>query len=101
MAGVRIVVIFRVKPGKEAALLEGIRAVKRHLDRVGESLTVVRQVSGPQPGSIAAVGQCSDWNHFAKVQSDPDFAKLLDGFRSDANPAWESITVAINEEITL
>jgi hypothetical protein len=101
MAAVRVVVNFRVKPGKEADLLEGIRAVKKHLDRLGESLTVVRQVSGPEPGNIVAVGQCSGWDHFAKVQSDTEFAKLLQGLRSDTNPAWESMTVAVNEEVAL
>jgi hypothetical protein len=101
MAAVRIVVNFRVKPGKEADLLEGIRAVKKHLDRLGESLTVVRQVSGPEPGNIVAVGQCSGWDHFAKVQSDPELAKLLQDLRSDTSPAWEAMSVAVNEEIVL
>jgi hypothetical protein len=87
MASVRIVVNFRVKPGTEADLLEGIRAIKKHLDRLGESLTVVRQVSGPEPGNIVAVGQCSGWDHFAKVQSDPDLTKLLQDFAQRYEPS--------------
>jgi hypothetical protein len=101
MAAVRVVVNFRVKQGKEADLLEGIRAVKKHLDRLGEGLTVVRQVFGPEAGNIVAVGQCSGWDHFARVQSDPEFAKLLQGMRSDTNPPWEVIIASVSEEVAL
>jgi hypothetical protein len=90
-----------VKPGKEADLLESIKAVKKHLDRLGEHITVVRQVSGLEPGNIAVVAQCSDGNHFARVQSDPELAKFLEGLRSVTNPAWESFSVLVNEEIAL
>ena len=42
MATVRVVVNFRVKPGKEPDLLEGLRAVKKHHDRLGAGMFVVR-----------------------------------------------------------
>jgi hypothetical protein len=101
MATVRVVVNFRVKPGKEPDLLEGLRAVKKHQDRSGAGMFVVRQAFGPEAGNVAAVGQYSGWEAFAKVHSDPEFAQLLAKMRSDANPAWEALAAAVNEEVTL
>jgi hypothetical protein len=101
MAAVRVVVNFRVKPGKEADLLEGLRAVKKHLDRLGANFRVVRQVFGPEVRNIVAVGECSGWDHFAKVQSDLEFAQFGQAMRKETNPPWDAITASVNEEVVL
>jgi hypothetical protein len=42
MATVRVVVNFRLKPSKEAELLEGLRSVRQHHQRLGAGFIVVR-----------------------------------------------------------
>jgi hypothetical protein len=101
MATVRTVVNFRVKAGNEAKLLEALRGAKKHFDRLGATFFVVRQVAGPESGNIVAVGQYSDWNHFAKAQSDREVAQFLETVRKDTNPPWDSFTVSISEEVAL
>ena len=101
MATIREVVNFRLKAGKEPDLLEAAKTIKKHFDRLGVTLFVVRQVAGPESGNIIGVEQYSDWNHFAKVRSDPEIAQFLDRLRRDANPPWESFTVSISEEVAL
>jgi hypothetical protein len=101
MATIRMVVNFRVKAGREANLLEALRAAKKHTDRLGANFFAVRQVVGPEPDHIAAVIQYSDWNHYAKAASDQEVAQFLENVRKDSNPPWESLTVSINEEVAL
>ena len=101
MATIRVVANFRVKAGREANLVEAARAFKKHVERLGATFVVVRQVAGPEAGNIVGVSQYSDWNHFAKAQSDREFAQLLEGLRRDTNPPWESFTVSLSEEVAL
>ena len=101
MATIRVVANFRVKAGREANLLEAGRAFKKHMDRLGATFVVVRQVFGPEPDHIVAVSQYSDWNHFAKAQSDREVAQFLETTRRDNNPPWESLAVSISEEVAL
>jgi len=101
MAAVRVVVNFRMKPGKEADLFEGLRTIKKHHDRLGAGFSVVRQAFGPDAGNIVAVGQYSSWDAFAKLESDPEFTQLLQAMRSNANPPWEAVTASVNEEVAL
>src|SRR5689334_19995627 len=101
MATVRVVVNFRLKPGKEDELLEGLKSVKQHHQRLGAGFMVVRQAFGPEAGNIVAVGQYSDWAAFAKLQSDPEFNKLLQGLRSNTSPPWDSVVASVNEEVAL
>jgi hypothetical protein len=101
MAAVRAVVNFRVKPGKEADLLQAVGTVKKHVERLGGTFFVVRQVAGPESGNIVAVQQYSGWDHFAKAASDREFAQLLEGVRRDTDPPWESLTVSMSEEVAL
>lgn len=101
MAAVRVVVNMRVKPGKEAELFEALRGVKKHLERLGATFLVVRQAFGPEAGNIVAVSQHSGWDAFARVQSDPEFAQLLQGVRSNTNPPWDAFTAAVSEEVAL
>ena len=71
MATIRVVVNFRVKPGKEGDLFEGLRAVKKHHERLGAGFFVVRQAFGPEAGNIVAVGQYSNWDAFASCTRTP------------------------------
>jgi hypothetical protein len=96
-----MVVNFRVKAGREAKLLEALRAAKKHNDRLGANFFVVRQVAGPEVDHIVAVIQYSDWNHYAKGASDPEVAQFLENVRRDTDPPWESLTVSISEEVAL
>ena len=92
MATIRAVLNFRVKAGKESDLLEAAKTVKKLVDRLGVTFFVVRQVVGPESGNIIAVHQYSDWNHFAKVQSDREIAQFVEGVRRDTMvlPLWVS-----------
>ena len=101
MATVRTVVNFRVKAGNEAKLLEALKAAKKLNDRLGATFFVVRQVAGPEPGNIVAVIQYSDWNHFARAQSDLEVAQFLETVRKDTNPPWDSLVVSVSEEVGL
>ena len=101
MASIRVVANFRVKAGREAKLLEALRAAKKHNDRLGANFFVVRQVAGPEVDHIVAVIQYSDWNHYAKGASDPEVAQFLENVRRDTDPPWESLTVSISEEVAL
>ena len=65
---------FRVKAGKEPDLLEAGKTVMKHFDRLGVTFFVVRQVDAPKTRNIITVHQFSGWNHFAKAQSDPEWA---------------------------
>ena len=101
MAAVRVVVNFHVKPGRYADLFEGLNAINKIVGRLGASMVVNRQAFGPEPGNTIAVVQYQDWAAFAKAASDPEFERLLDTMRNNANPAWEGIAVSLNEEIAL
>jgi hypothetical protein len=101
MATIRVVANFRVKAGREANLLEAARAFKKHMDRLGATFVIVRQVFGPEPNHIVAVSQYSDWNHFAKAQSDREVAQFLEATRRENDPPWESLAVSVSEEIII
>jgi hypothetical protein len=101
MATIRVVANFRVKAGREANLLEAARAFKKHVERLGGTFFVVRQVFGPEPDHIVGVSQYSDWNQFAKSSSDREISQFLENTRRDTNPPWESLTVSISEEVAL
>ncbi len=101
MAAVRVVVNFRVKPGRYADLFEGLRAVKRHIERMGSIFVVNRQAFGPEAGNIVVVVQHADWATHARVASDTEFVQLLESMRNNPDPAWESITPVIYEEVAL
>ncbi len=101
MAAVRVVVNFRVKPGKYADLFEGLKAVKKTVERLGATVVVTRQAFGPEAGNIVLVAQHASWDAFSKVTADPEFARLLETMRNNPNPAWESVTPVLYEEVTL
>ena len=101
MATIRAVVNFRVRAGREADLLEAAKAVKKHVERLGGRLFVVRQFAGPESGNIVAVSEYSDWNQFARAAGDREWAQFLDNVRRDANPPWESLMVSLSEELAL
>jgi uncharacterized protein (DUF1330 family) len=101
MATVRGVVNFRVKPGRYADLIEGIRAVKKIIERLGANMVVNRQAVGPETGNIIVVVVYESWAAYAKVTSDPELQGLIDTMRNNANPAWDALTVSLNEEVAL
>ena len=96
MATVRVVVNFRVKPGRYADLFEG-----KNVQRLGATLVVNRQDFGPEAGNIIVVVAYADYAAFAKASSDPELSGLIDTMRNNSNPAWEGLTVALNEEVAL
>jgi hypothetical protein len=101
MATVRGVVNFRVKPGRYADLFEGIKMVKKVIEKLGANVVVNRQAVGPETGHIFVVVVYESWAAYAKASADPELQGLIDTMRNNANPAWEEITVSLNEEVAL
>ncbi len=101
MAAVRVVVNFRVKPGKYAELFEGLKAVKKTVEGLGATVLVNRQAFGPEAGNIVVVAQYASWDAFAKVSADPGFARLLETMRNNPNPPWESVTPVLYEDVAV
>ena len=101
MATVRGVVNFRVKPGRYAELFEGIKAVKKVIEKLGATVIVNRQQIGPEVGNVFVVVAYSDYAAYAKVASHPEFSGLIEAMRNNHNPAWESITTTLNEEVEI
>jgi hypothetical protein len=101
MAAVRLVVNFRVKPGRYPDLFEGIKAVKKAVGQLGGSLVVNRQVIGPETGHIFVVTVYADYAAFAKSRTDPDLTRAVDAIRNNTDPAHDAITVSLNEEVAI
>jgi hypothetical protein len=101
MAEVHAVAIFRVKPGRYNDLFEAIRPVKKAIERTGASVTVVRQEIGPDTGSVAVVSRYPDWNAWVKARADQEFTRMREAVRNNPNPPFDSITVALLEEVAL
>jgi hypothetical protein len=87
---VRAVGVFHVRPGKYGQLFEALNVVKKIVERGGGTFVVSRQVFGPQPGSVVAVGRYADWAMFAKVRSDAEFEQFLERMRNnpDRRRTW-------------
>jgi hypothetical protein len=101
MATVRGVVNFRVKPGRYDDLFEGLRGVKKIVERLGSNLTVNRVAVGAEVGHVIAVVQYEDFAAYARAASDAELQRLIDGMRNNSNPAWESLTTTLVEEVPL
>jgi len=101
MAIVRGVVNFRVKPGRYSDLFEGLKTVKKVLERLGAQVSVNRVAVGGDLGNIVGVAQYADWAAYAKATSDTELQQLIDGMRNNPNPPWESLTSAIVEDVPL
>jgi hypothetical protein len=101
MAAVRLVVNFAVKPGRYNDLFEGLRALKKVVERLGASFVVNRVRVGAEPTHIIAVGVWSDLTAWAKGATDSELTGLLDSMRGNANPSWDSFTVMLLEEVPL
>jgi len=95
------VVNFHVRPGRYAELFEGLKTVKKIVERAGGTFNVNRQILGPQTGDVVAVSQYADWAAFVKVRSDPDFTKFLETLRNNPNPPMDVVASAVYEEIVL
>ena len=101
MATVRVVLNFRVKPGRYTDLFEGIKAVKKVIEKLGASLIVNRQAVGPETGNIFVVIAYADYAAYAKATSHPELSALVDAARNNPDPAWEGITITLNEEVEI
>lgn len=101
MATVRGVVNFSVKPGRYNDLFEGIRGVKKIVERLGANLTLNRVAVGAEVGHIIAVVQYENFAAHAKAASDSELQGLIDSMRNNPNPPWESLTTALVEEVAL
>jgi hypothetical protein len=56
---------------------------------------------GPEVGNIFVVVAYSDYAAYAKVASNPEFSELINAMRNNPDPAWEGITVTLNEEVEI
>ena len=101
MAEVHAVAIFRVKPGRYNDLFEALRPLKKVFERSGATVTVVRQEIGPEPGSVAVVSRYPDWNAWVNARGDQEFIRAREAMRNNPNPAFDSITIALLEEVAI
>jgi hypothetical protein len=95
------VVTFRLRDGRHGDQVENFKAVKRLVERAGGTFRVHRQIFGGQANHLVAVNEYKDWNGFAKVRSDPEFAQLVERIRGSANPAADMIGADLYEELTI
>jgi len=98
---VRAVAVFHVRPGKYGQLFEALNVVKKIVERGGGTFVASRQVFGPQPGSVVAVGRYADWAMFAKVRSDAEFEQFLEKMRNNPDPPADVVTSAVLEEVAI
>ena len=90
-----------MKPGRYADLYEGLKAVKKIIEGLGATVVVSRQVVGAEAGNVIAGAVYKDFAGDARVASDPALSGLIDAMRANPNPAWEGLTVSLNEEVAL
>jgi hypothetical protein len=93
------VLSFRPRDGRIGEQLENLKTVKRLVERGGGTFRVHRQLFGAQAGTLVAVSEFKDWNGFAKLRSDSEFAQLVDRIRANANPAADIVGGDLYEEL--
>jgi hypothetical protein len=98
---VSAVLSFRARDGRLGEQLENLKGVKKLVERAGGIFRVHRQLFGTQANTVVAVNEYKDWNGFAKLRSDPEFLKLVDRIRSNANPAADIVAGDLYEELTI
>jgi len=101
MAAIRLVVNFRVKPGRYTDLFEAARAFKKMVERFGGNYLVGRVTTGPDTGNILVVQVWPNWTTFDKARSDPETEKLLEATYNNPNPPYESFTTTVVEAVEL
>ena len=101
MAAIRLVVNFRVKPGRYTDLFEAARPFKKMVERFGGNFLVGRITTGNETGNIVAVHTYPSWTAFDKANLDLETQKLLEATYNNPNPPYESFTVTVVEEIAL
>jgi hypothetical protein len=101
MAAIRLVVNFRVKPGRYADLFEAAKPFKKMVERFGGNFVVGRVTTGDETGNIVAVHTYQSWTAFDKANSDLETQKLLEATYNNPNPPYESFTVTVVEEVAL
>ena len=101
MATVRGVVNFNVKPGRYSELLEALGALRRIINRLGAEMIVNRVVIGHEANHLIAVVQYEDYAAYARAASDSEMRAFIESARNNENPPWESLTIALVEEVPL
>ena len=96
---VSAVITFRARDGRLGEQLENLKTVKRLVERAGGTFRVHRQLFGTQVNTLVAVSEYKDWNGFAKVRSDPEFAQTVERIRASANPAADIIAGDLYEDL--
>ncbi|HYL60584.1 MAG TPA: hypothetical protein VEU51_17090 [Candidatus Acidoferrales bacterium] len=98
---VSAVMSFRAREGRTGEQLENLKGVKKLVERAGGIFRVHRQLFGSQASTLIAVSEYKDWNSFAKLRSDPEFAQLVVRIRSSANPAADIVGGDVYEEVKI
>ena len=101
MATVRGVVNFRVKPGRYTDLFKGIKAVKTVIEKIGATVIVNRQITGPEMGNVFVVIAYPDYATYAQAASHPELTALIEELRNNRDPAWEGLSSTLNEEVEI
>jgi uncharacterized protein (DUF1330 family) len=95
------VITSRARDGRVSEQLENLKGVKRLVERGGGTFRVHRQLFGSQADTLVAVSEFKDWNAFAKVRTDPEFAQAIERIRSAANPAADIVGRDLYEELSI
>jgi hypothetical protein len=93
------VITFRARDGRLSEQLENLKGIKRLVERAGGTFRVHRQLFGTQVNTLVAVSEYKDWNGFAKLRSDPEFAQAVERVRSSANPAADIVAGDLYEDL--
>jgi hypothetical protein len=93
------VITFRPRDGRLGEQLENLKGIKRLVERAGGTFRVHRQLFGTQVNTLVAVSEYKDWNGFAKVRSDPEFAETVQRIRASANPAADIVAGDLYEDL--
>jgi hypothetical protein len=96
---VSAVITFRARDGRLSEQLENLKGIKRLVERAGGTFRVHRQLFGTQVNTLVAVSEYKDWNGFAKVRSDPEFAETVQRIRASANPAADIVAGDLYEDL--
>jgi hypothetical protein len=96
---VSAVITFRARDGRLSEQLENLKGIKRLVERAGGTFRVHRQLFGTQVNTLVAVSEYKDWNGFAKVRSDREFAETVQRIRASANPAADIVAGDLYEDL--
>jgi hypothetical protein len=103
MPTVSHVFMFKPRPGHLEGFLRDLGKINNVVKRAGGKMRVWNQVAGPDAGITAVVIENDDWKGYgayrAKLEADPEFAKLRAEIASRKDPVSELVATGINEEV--